>query len=438
MAVSWLRKLASRTQVPVFPVLGKQGDRALRYLALSPEIELVDSPRHASVLLIAGEVPADRFEPLRRVHDQLPYPFTTLWFRSEPWPHLENVRRVEELDELPGALITAHRELMAGQRDSAPRILTDKPPNPWEGEGDYGQGGEGMMGGVPYGRPMAMNMQDDIRDGLTLDSLTFRLGPFFSAFPPGMMAEITLQGDLVQTWSTQLAPYPQSLDPVFFTARERPVPIAELELARARHHLHRLFQALRLAGLENASLDALRLAQNLSTSSTLGGLRRRLVRSGFFRLSSMEGGVLDPEQARQIGGPAARAAGLDDDLRLEDAGYRRLRFSPACQTHGNTRARWQQTLNEIDQSLHLAQQAERDEVYTSEVDRIETPRGPWSEQGPEDASPLLDEVLPGLEWGEALATVASLDVAAVVSEGGGTQTPDELRVVQGGSGNVFK
>ncbi|MEC9483239.1 MAG: hypothetical protein UMU75_07935 [Halomonas sp.] len=436
--MSWLRKLASRTRVPVFPVLGKQGDRALRYLALSPEIELVDSPRHASVLLIAGEVPADRFEPLRRVHDQLPYPFTILWFRSKPWPHLENVPRVEKLDELPSALISAHRELMAGQRDSAPRILADKPPNPWEGEGDFGQGGEGMMGGVPYGRPMAMNMQDDIRDGLTLDSQTFRLGPFFSALPPGMMAEITLQGDLVQTWSTQFAPYPQSLDPVFFTARERPAPIAELELARARYHLHRLFHALRLAGLENASLDALRLAQNLSTSSTLGGLRRRLVRSGFFRLSSMEGGVLDPEQARQIGGPAARAAGLDDDLRLEDAGYRRLGFSPACQTHGNTRARWQQTLDEIDQSLYLAQQAERDDVYTSEVDRIETPRGPWSEQGPEDASSLLDEVLPGLEWGEALATVASLDVAAVVDEGDGTQTPEELRVIQGGSGNVFK
>ena len=438
MAVSWLRKLASRTRVPVFPVLGKQGDRALRYLALSPEIELVDSPRHASVLLIAGEIPADRFEPLRRVHDQLPYPFTTLWFRSEPWPHLENVPSVEKLDELPGALITAHRELMAGQRDSAPRILTDKPPNPWEGEGDFGQGGEGMMGGVPYGRPMAMNMQDDIRDGLTLDSLTFRLGPFFTAFPPGMVAEITLQGDLVQTWNTQLAPYPQSLDPVFIIARERPVPIAELELARARHHLHRLFHALHLAGLESASLEVLRLAQNLSTSSSLGGLRRHLVRVGFFSLSSMEGGVLNHEQARKIGGPAARAAGLANDLRSHDTGYRRLGFSPVCQTEGNTYARWWQVLEEIDQSLHLARLAECDDVHTSEVNHIETPRGPWSEQGPEDASSLLDEVLPDLEWGEALATVASLDVAAVVDEEGGTQTPDELRVVQGGSGNVFK
>ena len=260
MAVNWLHKLASRGSVPVFPVLGKQGDGALRHLALSPQIELVDSPRHASVLLVAGEIPADRFEPLRRVHDQLPYPFTTLWFRSEPWPHLERVARIDDLDDLPGALVTAHRELMEGRRGSAHRLLPDKPPNPWEGKGDFGQGGEGMMGGVPYGRPMAMNMEDDIRDGLTLDSLTFRLGPFFFAFPPGMAAEITLQGDLVQTWKTQLAPYPQPLDEVFFDARERPVPIAEVELARVRHHLHRLFHALHLAGLEGVSLRALRLA----------------------------------------------------------------------------------------------------------------------------------------------------------------------------------
>jgi len=430
VAVNWLRNLASRRSVPVFPVLGVQGDKALRHLTLSPDIELVDSPRHASVLLVAGEIPADRFEPLRRVHDQLPYPFTTLWFRCEPWPHLENVTRIDDLDVLPAALVTAYHELMEGRRESSPRILLDKPPNPWEGAGDFGQGGEGMMGGVPYGRPMAMNMEDDIRDGLTLDSLTFRLGPFFFAFPPGMAAEITLQGDLVQTWKTQRAPYPQSLDPVFFAARKRLVPIAALELARARHHLYRLFHALHLAGLESASLSALRLANNLSTTSTLDGLRRYLSRSGFFRLAAIKGGELGPEQARRIGGPAARAAGLDEDLRSDDAGYRRLGFSPVCQASGDTRARWRQVLAEIDQSLQLARQAERDDVSTSEVDRIETPRGPWLEKRPEDASALLDEILPGQEWGDALATIASLDVAAVAEAPLDTQTTGESPITE--------
>lgn len=410
--MNWLRKFASRSVATVFPVLGRQGEAALHRLALIPGIELVDSPRHASVLLVAGEIPADRFEPLRRVHDQLPHPFAVLWFRSEPWPHLEDVTRIDALDALPDALIAAHRELLLGRRDSASRILPDEPPNPWEGLGDFGQGGEGMMGGVPYGRPMAMNMMDDVRDGLTLDSLSFRLGPFYPGLPPGMAAEITLQGDLVQMWSTQLAPYPQALDPVFFAARERPVPIAELELARGRHHLRRLFSALRLAGLEGASLSALRLARELSPGSRLDGLRRRLVRSGFFRLSSLAGGALEAEQARQLGGPAARAAGLDDDLRSQDDGYRRLGFAPLTQSAGDTRARWQQLLAEIEQSLQLARRAERDKACTERMDSIETPRGPWLEQLPQDGSSLLDELMPGLEWGDALATVASLDVAA--------------------------
>ena len=434
MAVNWLHKLASRGSVPVFPVLGKQGDSAVRHLALSPRIELVDSPRHASVLLVAGEIPADRFEPLRRVHDQLPYPFTTLWFRSEPWPHLERVTRIDDLDDLPGALVTAHRELMEGCRGSTHRLLPDKPPNPWEGEGDFGQGGEGMMGGVPYGRPMAMNMADDIRDGLTLDSLTFRLGPFFCAFPPGMAAEITLQGDLVQTWQTQLAPYPQPLDEVFFDALERPVPIAEVELARGRHHLQRLFHALHLAGLEGVSLRALRLAHGLSTSSTLDGLRRALSRSGFFRLTA-GGGVLGPEQARMVGGPAARAAGMADDLRSEDAGYRRLGFSPVCQAEGDTHARWRQLLDEIDQSLHLARLAERDRVHTERTGSVETPRGPWSARRPADARALFDELLPGLEWGDALAAVASLDVAGLTDQPVGTRPSGESRAAEGGTGS---
>ncbi|SFU56801.1 Respiratory-chain NADH dehydrogenase, subunit [Halomonas korlensis] len=389
------------------------GEAVLRQLALAPGIERVDSPRHASVLLVAGGIPPYLHEELRRVHDQLPQPCATLWFRSEPLLGLESATRIDELDDLPRALIVLHRELMSGRRGSSPRLLPDQPPNPWEGLGDFGQGGEGMMGGTPYGRPMAMNMHDDIRDGLTLDSLTFRLGPFFPALPPGMKAEITLQGDLIQTWSTQLVPYPVSLDAVFLDALQRPVPIAELELARAREHLHRLFHGLRLAGLERLGRQALQLANTLTLDSRVDGLRRRLVRCGFFRLSLSGRGRLTEEQARKIGGFAARATGLDDDLRSEDAHYRRLGFTPVTQAAGDTRARWQQTLAEIEQSLVLAKQAVGQDLHTSETGSVETPHGPWTDRRPEDASRLLGDLLPGLEWGEALATIASLDLAAV-------------------------
>lgn len=414
MAVSWLQRLAARAPVPVFPALGANGDAVLRHLALAPGIELVDSPRHASVLLVTGEIPSGRHDDLRRVHDQLPAPFASVWFRAEPFEELLSATRIEGFDALPGALRAAHRELMQGRRGSSPRLLPDEPPNPWEGLGDFGQGGEGMMGGNPYGRPMAMNMHDDIRDGLTLDSLTFTLGPFLPALPPGLVAEITLQGDLLQTWTTQCAPHPLRLEAVFFAARQRPVPIAELELARARHHLHRLYRGLRLAGLESLGLSALRLARTLTPESRVDGLRRNLARNGFFGLAMTASGALDVEQARRIGGPAARATGLADDLRSEDANYRRLGFVPVCQQGGDTRARWQQTLAEIEQSLALAGRAAREALHTQETGTVETPRGPWREgQRPSDASDLLDDILPGLEWGEALAVIASLDLAAI-------------------------
>src|SRR3546814_16725517 len=55
-----------------------------------------------------------------------------------------------------------------------------------------------MMGGKPYGRPMAMT-EDDRRDGLALDAYTATFGPFLPVFPPGLQLSLTLQGDVVQS-----------------------------------------------------------------------------------------------------------------------------------------------------------------------------------------------------------------------------------------------
>lgn len=412
MAVSWLARLAARAPVPVYPLLGIGGERVLYQLALAEHVIRVDSPRHASVLLVAGHVPAQHHEALKRVHDQLPRPFATLWLGSQPLPGLENARRLDDPAMLVNELVALHRELQSGQRGSSPRLLPDEPPNPWEGLGDDGRGGEGMMGGTPYGRPMAMNMQDDIRDGLTLDSLTFRLGPFYPPLPSGLAAEITLQGDVLQSWASQSSAYPRALDAIFQLARERPVAIAELELARARHHLQRLYLALRLAGLEGLGLQALRLAGDLTPASRIDGLRRRLMRSGFFRLAALDGGAVDAETARWLGGPTARAAGIDDDLRSDDSHYRRLGFRPLLGRGGDTRARWRQTLGEIEQSLALARRAADDDgLTTAAPGHVETPCGPWRDRSSQAASGCLDTLLPGMEWDGAMATIASLDLA---------------------------
>jgi hypothetical protein len=66
-----------------------------------------------------------------------------------------------------------------------------------------------MMGGTPYGRPMAMTDEDG-RDGLALDAHTLRVGPFAQMLPPGLRLEATLQGDVVQAVAVVDPPLPQS------------------------------------------------------------------------------------------------------------------------------------------------------------------------------------------------------------------------------------
>ncbi len=69
-------------------------------------------------------------------------------------------------DRVP-EIVRLHRALLLG-RSSSPPILPDVEPSPWRGVGPYGQGGKGMTGGVPYGRPLAGRGPD--RDGLELDA----------------------------------------------------------------------------------------------------------------------------------------------------------------------------------------------------------------------------------------------------------------------------
>ncbi|QEA37633.1 hypothetical protein FGL86_00145 [Pistricoccus aurantiacus] len=433
MAISWLTRLAARGPATVFPALGMRGEEAFYRLALDPRIKLVDSPRHASLLLVAGGVPPEMQESLRRIHDQLPAPFATLWYQSEPLLELQqaDVARVDSLEALPDALVDAHRKTLCGELGASPRLLPDEPPNPWKGLGDDGHGGEGMMGGVPYGRPMAMPPTDDLRDGLALDILTFRLGPFFPLWPAGLEAEVTLQGDIVQQFAVQSSPFPRVLAPVFFEARERAVSIATLERERARYHLRVLFHALHLAGLEDLALDALRLAETCE-SAEISALEKRfkvlqgrLKRRGFLALHLPQRGALSKEQAESLGGFAARAAGIDQDARLDDEAYRRLDFSVITQQEGDTRTRWRQRLAEVAQSLRLVELAQKDNVVTANREVLETPRGAGGDELPRDASSLLADLLPGLEWGEALATVASLDLAAV------SQWSDEAQEQEG-------
>src|SRR3546814_19198885 len=65
-----------------------------------------------------------------------------------------------------------------------------------------------MMCGKPEGRPMAMT-EEDVGDGLALDAYTACFGPFLSVLPPGLLLELTLQGDVIQSAKVLRAPFAQ-------------------------------------------------------------------------------------------------------------------------------------------------------------------------------------------------------------------------------------
>jgi hypothetical protein len=95
---------------------------------------------------------------------------------------------------------------------------------------------------------------------------------------------------------------------------------------------------------------------------------------------------------------------------MEDATYRALGFELIVQDGADAAARWRQRLAEVVQSLALAKRAgaQRSEV----TGQVESPRGLLT-AGSAPASrllPLLPGLLEGLEWGDAVATIVSLDI----------------------------
>lgn len=231
-------RLAAAAPAAVYPIAGEDGLVAIEDLSLDPGISLRSSPRDAGVLLVSGGLREDDLPALRRLHDQMPHPRATVWWRTEPHPGFPSAEAVE--GDPAAAVRRAWEGLVTGSVASEQDLLPDEPPDPWRGKGDHGQGGEGMMGGKPYGRPMAMT-DDDRRDGLALDAYTASFGPFLPMFPPGLQLELTLQGDVIQSARVVRPPFPQR--------------------GEADAPLRRIARLLRPLGLEGTAERFLRAAQ---------------------------------------------------------------------------------------------------------------------------------------------------------------------------------
>lgn len=205
MAVTALSRLAARAPAPVFAAVAPGMARASDDLSTAPGIEFQPSIRWAEILLVAGTPRPEDLTALRRLHDQMPHPRATVWWRTEPDPAFGG-RDLVATGDPEAVLVAAHRALLAEDRASEPDILPDEPPEEWRGVGPHGQGGEGMMGGTPYGRPMPM-MGEELRDGLMLDAYTACFGPFLPVLPAGLALELTLQGDVIQKAAVRRPPY---------------------------------------------------------------------------------------------------------------------------------------------------------------------------------------------------------------------------------------
>jgi hypothetical protein len=284
-----------------------------------------------------------------------------------------------------------------------------------------------MTGGVPYGRPLAERADD--RDGLKLDQLLVRVGPFLPPLPPGLMLDVRLQGDVIQSVSfpedeqqasgagveQQPEGVPGGGSP-FTAALTRPTPVVELEIARARSHLAWLAGALGSAGLTALGRRTLRLAAGVAPSDgpEVARLARRLQRGRSLSWSSRGIGAVSAERAASLpGGPVARASGDARDVRSLDPAYMGLDFSPVVEQEGDALARWRLRLAEAQQSLALAGRAGR--ALTTPTGVVEGPQGPLGSTGSPSVAlvSLLLDLLPGMEWGDAVATIVSLDIPAV-------------------------
>jgi hypothetical protein len=412
---SLLSRFARQADARIFCVAGSRFRDEARLLQLSEGIHVATTPRDANILLIVGKLDSGFVTPTIVAHDALAHPRATVWWRLGADDALVSATFpdafVVDGSDPVASLRRIHEELLTGQRASEGTLLPDIEPAQWRGVGPYGQGGKAMTGGVPYGRPMPERADD--RDGLKLDYLPVRLGPLFTPFPTGLALDVRLQGDVIQDATVEnFADPSMHTESIFRNSLRAPVYVRQLELARARSHLHWLSDAVTVAGSRSLSERILRLARRVTVGDgdEIRALGRALRRRGFFGWSTRGIGVVGSNLLEAITGPVARASGANVDSRSEDPIYQQLGFQAVTQDAGDVAARWRQRIEEAAQALDLAERADEERTGGSGI--TESPRGAVTERGGPSAAiaRLVPSLVAGMEWGDAVATVVSLDL----------------------------
>ncbi len=285
-------RLGAGAPAPVHVAVGHGGGQVVAHLRADDRVDVVATPRHATVLVVAGHVPDTAVAALRATHDQVPGPRATVVVDA----HGADVGLASATSVPSGALldhvVAAHQDVLAGRLND-PTVGPAVNPVEWRGVGPHGQGGEGMMGGVPWGRPMAMPPVAG-RDGLALDRLDLRLGPFLTGLPPLMVVRVGLQGDVLEEVTIEPIP-PDDGATIRSPADDMGATGILVD------ELVALAEVLAMAGLAGLATRAARLAANSPTTADLDGLRHRLDRRFGLRLATDGVGRLElPEVSGDI------------------------------------------------------------------------------------------------------------------------------------------
>ena len=286
-------------------------------------------------------------------------------------------------------------------------------------------------------------------DGLVMEDLEVEVGPIASPLPTGIVARMTLDGDVVckaEIEATLTEVDPLTPDPTTPAAWQAALDvtggdgtswIADVEVERAASHA-RYFMALgALLGWEQLVDRARELARALHRApgdrvaehAKPAALRLdKLARSR--RLGVRLRGIapVNTERAADLGlaGPNVRASGVPDDARAAHPAYAALGFTPVVEEHGDALARTRVRAREIGVSLDVlaSYAAARPAVPVPTPVLVEGPRGPLeirpdehgdraelSARGQDAARRAAAQSTHRLEWPNALLAIVSFDLA---------------------------
>ena len=126
---SRLAHLATTAEAPVFAVIGGGYRSEMHSLRLAEGIRIVATPRHASVLLIAGALNAAAEESVRHVHDQMAGPRTTVaWGHAEPTVVPVAVNVAGGVADISAVIRRQFHEVVTGAIHPEPPLLPDFDP----------------------------------------------------------------------------------------------------------------------------------------------------------------------------------------------------------------------------------------------------------------------------------------------------------------------